>query len=100
MLPLRPESHRIRIYDFAQRIPMPRMREQAARDKPVAAVISLSVKASSFGAISRLNRASSPGPGARASRRLTYFVDTYIRFVRALLGWLAIRGYANYVGRG
>jgi hypothetical protein len=35
------------------------MREQAASDKPVAAAISASVKASSFGAISRLNHASS-----------------------------------------
>jgi hypothetical protein len=35
------------------------MREQAASDKPVAAAISLNVKASSFGAISRLNHASS-----------------------------------------
>jgi hypothetical protein len=31
------------------------MREQAASDKPLAAAISLSANASSFGAISRLN---------------------------------------------
>jgi hypothetical protein len=35
------------------------MRGQAASDKPVAAAIPLSVNASSFGAISRLNQASS-----------------------------------------
>ena len=40
-----------------------RIREQAANDKPVVAAISLSVKASSFGAISRLNHASSRCPG-------------------------------------
>jgi hypothetical protein len=33
-----------------------RMREQVASDNPVAAAISLSVNASSFGAISRLNQ--------------------------------------------
>jgi hypothetical protein len=32
------------------------MREQAANDKPVAAAITLSENASSFGAISRLNQ--------------------------------------------
>jgi hypothetical protein len=48
-----------------------RMREQAARDKPVAPAISASVKASSFGAISRLNHASSRWPGcSRAQLRL------------------------------
>jgi hypothetical protein len=36
-----------------------RMREQAASDRPVVAAISASVKASSFGVISRLNHASS-----------------------------------------
>jgi hypothetical protein len=35
------------------------MREHAASDKPVAAAISLSENASSLGAISRLNHASS-----------------------------------------
>jgi hypothetical protein len=43
------------------------MREQAASDKPVAAAISLSVNASSFGAISRLNRASSRELGSSRS---------------------------------
>ena len=48
-----------------------RMREHAASERPVALPISLSVKASSFGAISRLNQASSRSPGcSRAKWRL------------------------------
>ena len=48
-----------------------RMREQAASDSPVASAISLSENASSFGATSRLNHASSRGPGcSRAQLRL------------------------------
>ncbi len=48
-----------------------RMREQAASDNPVALPISLSENASSFGAISRLNHASSRWPGcSRAQLRL------------------------------
>ena len=39
------------------------MREQAASDNPVTSPIALSEKASSFGAISRLNHASSRWPG-------------------------------------
>jgi len=47
------------------------MREQAASDNPVAAAISASEKASSFGAISRLNHPLSRSPGcSRAQRRL------------------------------
>jgi hypothetical protein len=47
------------------------MREQAASDKPVALPISLSENVSSFGAISRLNQASSRCLGcSRAQRRL------------------------------
>jgi hypothetical protein len=41
------------------------MREHAASDKPVAPAISLSENASSFGAISRVNRASSRWPQVR-----------------------------------
>jgi hypothetical protein len=48
-----------------------RIREHAASDKPVAVAISRSEKASSFGAISRLNHASSRWPGcSRAQLRL------------------------------
>ncbi len=48
-----------------------RIREQAESDKPVAAAISRSEKPSSFGAISRLNQASSRWPGcSRAQLRL------------------------------
>jgi hypothetical protein len=66
-----------------------RMREQAASDKLVAAAISASVKASSFGAISRLNQASSRRPGcSRAQRRLrrcpSLIVLPRARFTEAL----------------
>jgi hypothetical protein len=44
------------------------MREQAASDNPVASEISLREKPSSFGAISRLNHASSRGPGCSRDR--------------------------------
>gem|GEM_PF-5897362 len=47
-----------------------RMREQAASDKPVAFAISASVNASSFGAISRRNHASSRGVADRAVLQL------------------------------
>ena len=59
----------LRICEFLQGLPMPRMghpcprpdAEHAPRDRPVAGAISPSEKASSFGAISRLNHASSRG---------------------------------------
>ena len=66
------------------------MREQAARDKPVALPISLSEKASSFGTISRLNHASSRWPRcSRAQLRLrrcpSLIASPRARFKPALL---------------
>jgi hypothetical protein len=57
------------------------MREQAASDKPAALAISLSVKASSFGAISRSNQASSRSPGcSRAQLRLRVLHFSVMRY--------------------
>lgn len=56
------------------------MREQAASDKPVALAISLSEKASRFGAISRLNHVSSRWAGcSRALLRLRRYPSLIVR---------------------